>query len=106
MTSLSSGWDSLTAFRRVVGSVIFLVTSVSSPLVIVVVQGVFLKMIFDQLTALEKIASLSWSPSVSMISVEASLISFSLDSCEKVSARLLLSVLFARTTSMGLSMNF
>ena len=35
--------------------------------------------------------------------VEASLISFSSNSCEKVSARLLLSVLFARITSMGLS---
>ena len=38
--------------------------------------------------------------------VEASLMFFSFDSCEKVSARLFLSVLFARITSMGLSMSF
>ena len=36
--------------------VIFVMTSVSSSLVVVVVQGVFLNTILDQLTALEKIA--------------------------------------------------
>ena len=40
-----------------------------------------------------------------MMVVEASLMSFSSDSCEKVSARLLLSVLFARITLMGLSIS-
>ena len=56
MASLSSGWDSLTAFRRVSVFVIFVMTSVFSSLVVVVVQGVFLNTILDQLTALEKIA--------------------------------------------------
>ena len=69
-------------------------------------HSVFLNTILDQLTALEKIAWLSWSPRLSMMMVDASLMSFSSDSCEKVSARLFLSVLFARITSMGLSMSF
>ena len=106
MTSLSSGWDSWTAFRSVVGSVIFFVVSLPSSPVVIDVHGVFLNTILDQLIALEKIVRLSWRPRVSMISEEASLISFSSDSCEKVSARLFLSVLFARITSMGLSMSF
>ena len=88
------------------GSVIFLGVSSPSSLMVVVVHGVFLNTILYQLTALEKIACLSWSLRLSMIVVEVSLMSFSFDSCEKVRARLFLSVLFARITSIGLSMSF
>ena len=88
------------------GSVIFLVISLPFSLVIDVEHGVFLNTILDQLTDLEKIARSSWSPRLSMMKVEASLMSFSFNSCEKVSARLFLSVLFARITLMGLSMSF
>ena len=100
--SLSSGWDSWTAFRSVVGSVIFLFVSLSSSLIVIDVHGVFLNTIVDQFTALEKIACLSCSPRHSMMMLDASLISFSFDSCEKVSVMLLLSVLFARITLMFL----
>ena len=88
------------------GSVIFLVFSLPFSSVIDVEHGVFLNTILDQLTALEKIARSSWRSRLSMMRVEASLMSFSFDSCEKVSARLFLSVLFARITSMGLLMSF
>ena len=88
------------------GSVIFFIVSLPFSSVVIDVHGVFLNTILDQFTALEKIAWLSWSPRISMIVVEASLMSFSSDSCEKVRARLLLSVLLARITSMGLSMSF
>ena len=88
------------------GSVIFLFVSLPSSSVVIIEHGVFLNTILDQFTALEKIAWLSWSPRLSIMIEEASLMSFSFDSCEKVSARLLLSALFARITSMGLLMSF
>ena len=88
------------------GFVIFWIVSLPSSSMAIDVHSVFLNTILDQLTALEKIASLSWSPRLLRMVVEASLISFSSDSCEKVSAILFLSVLFARITSMGLSMSF
>ena len=88
------------------GSVIFWIVSLPSLSMVIDVHGVFLNTILDQLTALEKIACSSWRSRLSMMRVEASLMSFSFDSCEKVSARLFLSVLFARITSMGLSKSF
>ena len=56
MASFSSGWDSFTALRRTVVSVICVTTSV--PLLSLmkeVVHGVFLNTIFNQLVDLEKI---------------------------------------------------
>ena len=96
----------LTAFRSVAGSVVLWIVSLPSLSVVIDVHGVFLNTILDQFIALEKIAHSSWRSRLSMMRVEASLMSFSSDSCEKVSARLFLSVLFARITSTGLLMSF